>query len=685
MFKIFFMDMQQDIQLFLLPPLLCAAFRAIFIWLYSPYQSLRGQEKKLYHCFRYGFWWGMDFNAYLFLIPLIIVTIPGMFFSQWLAHGDLIRIVLLDVYLTVLYFAFVGKLIFYSHYHDIYNEILWLGKKAEKRNLIDIFFHQHHGAWILAGYILYLGFCTWLGYVFLDLPNLPYPHLSRISRDVFNILVILVLGIGFYFVRYGGSLSHSNKPEWDTIPSLVKKDIFFARATVDDLIALKQVWKHPLQESLVATDEEIDAAVEHIIPEAMQPKWRELQNPIYAFKRTAGGAKIKKPQHIFFVVGESYSQLPFDEIYSALHIVDGGKQFRKDPHTVTLNTFLSAGIISRPSIVSLMTGIFDARLELNEREEFWQGTLPTSLPLQLKKLGYETTYWYGGNVTYGNFNQFAPANGFDHVMTATDFCPPNAPKTWVGVYDHIFLETAAKKIKQIDTDQPMFHFIYTTSNHGPYKMDLKKLGYDTEQVMPKAPESIKKSRKAQKSLGTHWYSDQALSHFIEDMKQTYPDSLIIVTGDHSHLPAELNKTSLLQRSEYTFREQFCTSFMMYHQDINQDILAGNTIGGHMNIMPTIMELIAPKDFAYYSLFPSLLEPIDQVITPYHWLTPKAIGAYGTSFYQPLSSTVGEIETLMSDNRFEQQADDWCSLTSWLVRHPDRLEQKSKIMKNYHKI
>ena len=32
------------------------------------------------------------------------------------------------------------------------------------------------------------------------------------------------------------------------------------------------------------------------------------------------------------------------------------------------------------------------------------------------------------------------------------------------------------------------------------------------------------------------------------------------------------------------------------------ILAGNTIGGHMNIMPTILELIAPKDFTYYSLF-----------------------------------------------------------------------------------
>ena len=58
-----------------------------------------------------------------------------------------------------------------------------------------------------------------------------------------------------------------------------------------------------------------------------------------------------------------------------------------------------------------MLGIFDAGMELNEREPFWEGTLPTSLPIQLRKLGYETNYWYGGSLSHGNFNHFAPACG----------------------------------------------------------------------------------------------------------------------------------------------------------------------------------------------------------------------------------------------------------------------------------
>lgn len=151
-----------------------------------------------------------------------------------------------------------------------------------------------------------------------------------------------------------------------------------------------------------------------------------------------------------------------------------------DVHTASIHTALSSGIISRPSIVGLMLGIFDAGFELNERESFWQGTLPTSLPIQLRKLGYETNYWYGGSLSHGNFNHFAPACGFNHSYSGTDICGAKAPRSWVGVYDHVFLNKVADMIQERSDDVPQFHFVYTTSNHGPYKMPLKDLGFDAK-------------------------------------------------------------------------------------------------------------------------------------------------------------------------------------------------------------
>ena len=47
----------------------------------------------------------------------------------------------------------------------------------------------------------------------------------------------------FYWLRYGGTLNHRNKPEWDFVPAIIKNDIFLAKAVIDDLIALELVHK----------------------------------------------------------------------------------------------------------------------------------------------------------------------------------------------------------------------------------------------------------------------------------------------------------------------------------------------------------------------------------------------------------------------------------------------------------
>ena len=115
MFQTFFLSMQQDVKLFLFFPVLCAIFRTIFIKVYNPYDSLSGKGRIIWHCYRYGFWWGMDFNAYVFLISLILVTLPITFAGLSPQTGDMIRVYGGLVYALILYGAFAGKMIFYYH------------------------------------------------------------------------------------------------------------------------------------------------------------------------------------------------------------------------------------------------------------------------------------------------------------------------------------------------------------------------------------------------------------------------------------------------------------------------------------------------------------------------------------------------------------------------------------------
>lgn len=672
----FFLSVQQDIKLWIFFPILCAVFRAIFIAVHKPYSSLTGKKRALRECFRFGFWWGMDLNAYVFVISLILVTLPGLFIPWWSRHGDAIRTILGLVYAFIIYVAFVGKMIFYSQFHDIFNNIVFLGQKAEKHNLVDVFFNQYHGARKLALTLPYLVIIFVALQGILAIPAISYPAITGIAYYLVNTAIVLALIAAFYFFRYGGTFMHDNKPEWDTIPAVVKEDPFLSKATVDDLIALKMLRRHPMNETMQKSPEENLRLVKPFV-EARGGCIDSFDQAVEAFRHEAKGAKIKQPSHIFLIVGESYSQPYFDPAFADLHIADEGKKLMADVHTASIHTALSAGIISRPSIVSLMLGIFDAGLELNEHEAFWQGTVPTSLPLQLRRLGYETNYWYGGSLANGNFGHFAPACGFDYAYSAIDICDPKAPRSWVGVYDHIFLNKAADMITQRTDEVPQFHFIYTTSNHGPYKMPLHDLGFDGDKIM-KVAQDVLDEKIIPKVLGTFWYSDRAINQFIQEMKKAYPDSLFIVTGDHGFQCSELQHTSFMKR-EYTFRELHSPVLMFHHPELDKSSLAGNIIGGHMNILPTLFELIAPAGFTYYSLFHSLTEPISQCVTPYHWVNLQAIGACHEAYYQLLTAQTGA-DVLQGIAPYDDICDAEKSLTAYLLQHPELLQPVDALLR-----
>lgn len=666
----FFLSLQQNIKLMLWAPILSTIFRIIFMIVYNPYPTWKGRWKSALGSLRYGFWWGMDFDAYVFLLPLVLVTLPALLFDGYHQIEDSVRLVGLTIYSCILYAAFAGKMIFYKHFHDTYNYMVHYGNHAEKRNLIDVFFNQDRGILVILG-LIPITFISWyMGDFFLSLPSIPYPTIEGTWPTVaWNIGLVAASVLGFYWFRYGGTLSHDDKPEWDTIPTVVKEDIFFARATVPDLCALETVLKHPLRDEYTASTEDIDDAIHRIVPK--EYKDQDLNTPLHAFKRVASGPRIDKPQHIFFIVGESIPQWSLDEPYKDLNICPGLWDFKDNPHTAQVPNFLPAGNVSRPSIVSLLSGVYDAGMEINEREAFWHEPLPTSLASQMKRLGYDTIYWYGGNASYGNFNHFGKAQGFDRVESASIFCGPDAPKTWVGVYDHVFLEHIEEKIKSLE--HPTFHFIYTTSNHGPYKMEDSLLDYDPEQVMPNLGDDLKSNKKRNKELATYRYSDKVIFNFVNAMKETFPDSLFVVTGDHSNLFGSLNNTSLIQR-DYTLRDTFCTVGLLQHPAFTKDMITA-PIGTHMSLMPTIIEAIAPKGFEYYSIVPSLFdEQPDTLVTPYQWITPHMMGDVRMDYGESNIPSYKPVEPIRPIDNHGDDARDWTLLTMWLINHEDSMNK-----------
>lgn len=676
MFMHFWFGAQQDFKLFLLAPLLAGLFRLIFIEVYGP-EKLPGKETfhKWFQCFAYGLRWGLDWHAYVFLFPLVLISIPGAFLSAYYEMGDTLRAFFVLGYLLLMYTAFMGKMIFYFHFHDTFNQTLRLGKNADKMNFVDIFFHQNHGGWILLGYLPYGWLCWQLIQALLALPLLPYWQLDSTAWQYgANAAAFIAAGALFYWLRYGGSFSHRQKPEWDEVPAVVKEDVFFGKAVVDDLVALEMVFRHPVSEALAHDDETTRKIWQGFVePRGKGDFWEQ-------FAKEAGGAKIKQPSHIFWLLGESHSQLFFDPAWQKLHLLESSEKWRETPGTVTLEQFLPAGLISQPSITSQLAGLYDNNLELNENQDFWQGRTPLAMPEQLRRLGYRTEFYYGGGLNWGSLVHFVPACGFDFIYGGPELCGKDAPRTWLGVYDHLFLEGVEKKIGEHDDGRPAFHYVYTTSNHGPYNMPMEELGYKAEDVLREVPELLKLAKgQAARQLGGIWYADHAQVEFVLRMREKYPDALFIVTGDHAGglvSPQFLHEAGLLPRQYYNLREIRMPTFAMQHPELRQEML-GSSMGTHMHILPTLMELIAPAGFKYYSLFPSLLERLDHVVTPYGWLAEGKVGDYGNNTAQSWLPAEELLPTEQLDTvPYEAERAALVELTGWLVKHPEFLDKAS---------
>lgn len=74
--------------------------------------------------------------------------------------------------------------------------------------------------------------------------------------------------------------------------------------------------------------------------------------------------------------------------------------------------------------------------------------------------------------------------------------------------------------------------------------------------------------------------------------------------------------------------------------------------------------------------PSLTEPLDHVVTPYHWLTKENVPAQ-TPVYQSTLVTDQELPTKESAGvRYADEIAGIDALTAWICRHPE-------ILSNFH--
>lgn len=167
-----------------------------------------------------------------------------------------------------------------------------------------------------------------------------------------------------------------------------------------------------------------------------------------------------------------------------------------------------------------------------------------------------------------------------------------------GVNDESLFE---KVLAKVDDQKNSLNIILTTSYHSPYEIDVFSKGfpYSSKEELPyKLRKIYNEDNLSIKTLGHIWYADMAIGKFVNKAEKKYPNALFAFTGDHFGRKFINGSPTLYESSS--------VPFILYGKSIVGKSESNCNPGSHIDIAPTLIELVAPSNFTYYSFGNSLL-------------------------------------------------------------------------------
>lgn len=613
--KRFFSGLQRDFRLFLFILILTEIYRAAFMYIMSDYIGADTDNSQIWLSNFAGMRLSLKSAGAITLISFFFVTILGLTSRIRLATG-----VIASLILSIL---FMARFPYYHEFNATFGMEVVQGLHDDIGSIIITLFQAYGIYWRLPVAIFLTLICIFFFSRFLLIKPIPLPNLDTMNKKIIFVTANVVCIVAFFiFARFGGSFTYADGLNWENAG--ITSDEFLNECILDDVQAFYRAYSiskdMEVREISGVEPDNILACAEFI----SQRKNLNAQSLEPYLERTAGGAKIEKPRHIFIIIGETWMQWPMLGKYANLHVADGIKSIIAEPNAYYSRNFFPTGSFTSIALEGIITGMPDVNININYQPRTYEEVYISAMAPPLKELGYRVDFWYGGTPSWDNLAKMSIAQGFDNFYGYPDLGVPKQT-TW-GAKDGDLFDALEKHLAD---EPPTVHVIMTTTNHPPYNLDLDAEGYNlngTLAEIAKLP-TVDNPRELATELGHYWYMDKVTTKFIRSVKEKYPDSLFIITGDHAHRVDPSSRPTIFEHES--------VPFVMYGEGINKKILPPDVVGGHISIVPTIIELIAPRGFIYYSISPSLFQSFGVAFDLSSYITQNTAGRIDSDVWEIL--------------------------------------------------
>lgn len=442
-----------------------------------------------YHAFHLDF----STSCYLCAIPFVLLTLQLACASKWLNR-------ILNAYtlivLAIIIISAIANIFLYDEWGMKLNYRIWYYLQKPDEVLRTATWQQLLLG--LAGGLIAVGVCFWA-----YLKWIAQPIIKNIPKFYGQALLMLALGLPLIFVGMRGRITG--------IP-ITQSNAYFSTNQVLNDAATNTQWN-----LLKSTISFYKSNEKNIFASMEAEEAQRIVGELFVSSDSCVEVLNTPTPNIVIIFLESWSADLIASLGGKEGIAPCFAELEKDGLLFT--QLYAAGHRSQEGISAMISG--NPPIPLNViTDSFDKYRHLSSLAEMFNQRKYETSFYFGGDLDYGNLKAYLMSMKFGTVLDEEDF-PSSVPHGSLSIYDEIVLTRHLEDLKKMK--QPFFSALFTASTHSPYDVPTPPAPLEWE--MPEMP-----------YVNSAHYTDYCLGKYFEKVKQEpwYEHTLFILVADHSH-------------------------------------------------------------------------------------------------------------------------------------------------------
>ncbi len=282
--------------------------------------------------------------------------------------------------------------------------------------------------------------------------------------------------------------------------------VYFSQNVFSNHAALNEIWN--LGELLSTMNQRQD--VQFMSSDEANKHFAKLFTPR---KDTVSIINNKRP-NILILIMESFTANVVGSLGGKPGVTPNLDRLSKNG--VFFTNFYASGDRSDKGIVSVLSG-YPAQPTTSIIKYINKSAKLPHLSKELKKLGYSSGFYYGGEINFANMNSYFISGGYENLVTLNDFSSNELNSKW-GAHDHVVFNRLLQDLNKCKN--PFFRVMFSLSSHEPFDVPHHS--------------QFDGNSEEEKFLNSVNYTDSCLGNFIDRAGNTswWNNTWIIIVADH---------------------------------------------------------------------------------------------------------------------------------------------------------